>query len=157
MTYDLLKLNDTTDDQLVIIREFAVPRHLVFEALTEHKHIMKWASPKKFDVTFSESDFKVGGEYRYGMQSGEGPEIVMTGEYKEITQPDKLVYTQSREIPDGSSGPDTTITIELEEKGGKTAMLFRHSGFPSREFRNGSIHGWNEAFEKLESHLNSLM
>jgi uncharacterized protein YndB with AHSA1/START domain len=152
MNKDLLERNETTDDQLVIIREFAVPRHQVFQVLSEQK----WSSPKNFDVTFSEGDLKVGGKYRFGMRSGEGPEFVLTGEYKEISHPDKLVYTQARVNPDGSPSPGTTITIELEEHEGKTAIVFQHSGFPSKEYRDGAIHGWNEAFEKLEFHLTSL-
>jgi len=153
MTQERLELNETTDEQLVIIREFAVPRHVVFRVLAEQK----WSSPKNFDVTFSEGDLKVGAKYRFGMrsESGEGPEFVMTGEYKEITQPDTLVYTQSRENPDGSSGPDTAITIKLAEHEGKTTMVFNHTGFRTKEFRDGAIQGWNEAFEKLEGHLTS--
>lgn len=126
----------------------------MFRVLAEQK----WSSPKNFDVTFSEGELKVGAKYRFGMrpESGEGPEFVMTGEYKEITQPDTLVYTQSRENPDGSSGPDTTITIKLEEHDGITEIVFNHTGFPTKEFRDGAVHGWNEAFEKLEIHLASL-
>ncbi|MGY5865796.1 MAG: SRPBCC domain-containing protein [Candidatus Thorarchaeota archaeon] len=142
------------DEKLVIKREFAVPKSLVFSALTEHEHIKKWNSPKNLDVTFSEGEIKVGETYRYGMQSGEGPEFVLTGKYKEIVQPDRLVYTQSRL---GAPGPETEISITLEEHEGKTTMEFHHSGFPTKEFRDGAIQGWNQAFEKLESHLTTLV
>lgn len=142
-----------TDEELIIKREFEVPKSLVFTALTEHEHIRKWNSPKNLNVTFSEGELKVGGRYSYGMQSGEGPEFVMTGEYKEIAQPDRLVYTQSRL---GAPGPETEISIILEEHEGKTTMEFHHSGFPSKEYRDGAIHGWIDAFEKLKNHLNSL-
>ena len=141
------------DDKLAITREFNVPKSLVFTALTEHEHIKKWNSPKNFHVTFSEGEFRVGGKYSYGMRSGDGPEYVMTGEYKEIGQPDRLAYTQSRV---GAPDSETEISITLEESEGKTTMVFQHSGFPSKEFRDGAIHGWNDAFEKLESHLASL-
>jgi uncharacterized protein YndB with AHSA1/START domain len=153
MAEELLTRNTSTDDKLVIFREFAVPKSLVFKALTEHEHIKKWNSPQNFDVTFSEGKLKVGEKYSYGMQSGEGPELVMAGEYREINSPDRLVYTQSRR---GAPGPETEISITLEEHNGKTTMVFHHSGFPSKEFRDGAIHGWNQAFEKLESHLTSL-
>ena len=147
-----------SDTELVITREFVVPKSLVFKALTEHEHIKKWNSPKNLDVTFSEGELKVGGRYSYGMQSGDGPEYVLTGEYKEIKQPDRIAFTQSQaNEPDGSSGPETEISISLEEHEGKTTMEFHHRGFPSKEFRDGAIHGWNQAFEKLESHLTSLM
>jgi len=154
MKDELLKRNTSTDDELVIIREFEVPKSLVFSALTEHEHIKKWNSPKNLDVTFSESELKVGGKYSYGMQSGEGPEFVMSGEYKEIDWSGKLVYTQSRQ---GAPGPETEISITLEEHVGKTTMEFHHSGFPTKEFRDGAIQGRNQAFEKLESHLTSLI
>lgn len=152
MTSELLDRNMSTDDELIIIKEFAVPKNLVFKALTEHEDIKKWSSPKNFVVTFSAGKLQVGGVYRYGMQSNKGPEFVMTGEYKEIDPPNKLVYTQTRE----GSGPETEISIILEEHKGKTTMTFHHYGFPSREFRDGAIHGWNDAFVKLENHLNSL-
>ena len=141
------------DYELLITKEFAVSKNVVFKALTEHEHIKKWNSPKNFDVTFSEGELKVGETYRYGMQSGEGPEMVLTGEYKKIDQTGRLVYSQSRV---GAPESETEITIKLKEHNGKTTMEFRHSGFPSSEFRDGAISGWNQAFEKLESHLNSL-
>ncbi len=150
MNSELLDRNKSTDDELVIIREFAVPKNLVFKALTGHEHIKEWNSPKNLDVTFSKGELKVGGTYSYGMQSGGGPEYVMTGEYKEIDRPDRLVYTQSRL---GAPGPETEISITLEEREGKTTMEFHHSGFPSKEFRDGAINGWTQAFEKLEKHL----
>jgi uncharacterized protein YndB with AHSA1/START domain len=140
-------------EELMIRREFAVPKSLVFKALTEHEHIKKWNSPKNLDVTFSEGELRVGGKYRYGMQSNKGPEFVLTGEYKEIEQPDKLVYTQTQAH---GPGPETEITITLEESEGRTTMMFQHSGFPSKEFRDGAMQGWNHAFEKLENHLTSL-
>ncbi|MFW9787765.1 MAG: SRPBCC domain-containing protein [Candidatus Thorarchaeota archaeon] len=152
MTSNLIELNTSNDDELIIVREFAVSKSLLFKALTDHDHIKKWSSPQNFDVTFSKGELKVGGTYSYGMQSGDDPENVMSGEYKEIVQPDKLVYTQSQK---GSSGPETEISITLEEQDGKTTMMFRHTGFPSKDFRDGAIHGWNDAFEKLDSHLTS--
>ncbi len=153
MIEELLERNTSTDDELVIVRDFVVPKSLVFKALTEHGHIEKWSSPQNFDVTFSEGELKVGGTYSYGMRSGDGPEFIMTGVYREIAQPDRIVYTQSRV---GAPDSETEISITLEEYEGKTTMLFHHSGFPSKEFRDGAVHGWNDAFEKLESHLTSL-
>ena len=154
MTKETSERDTSTDDELVFTREFAVPKSLVFKALTEHEHIKKWSSPKNLDVTFSEGELKVGEKYSYGMKSGEVPEFVITGEYKEIDQPNRLVFTQSRV---GAPGPETEISITLEEHEGKTTMVFHHTGFASTEFRDRAGMGWPQAFEKLESHLTSLM
>jgi len=154
VTVDLLERNTSTDDELVIVKEFNAPKSMVFKALTEHHHIKKWNSPKNLDVTFSEGELRVGETYRYGMRAGEDPEYIMLGEYKEIDKPNRLVYTQSRH---GAPDSETEIAITLEENEGRTKMVFQHSGFPSKEFRDGAIHGWNQAFGKLENHLTSLV
>ena len=150
---EMTMTEENRENQLVITREFAVSKSLLFEALTEHEYIKKWSSPKNFDVTFSQGQLKAGGEYSYGMKSGDGPEFVMAGEYKEIARPDRLAYTQSRV---GAPGPETEISITLEEHEGNTRMVFHHTGFPSKEFRDGAIQGWNDAFEKLERLLSNL-
>ncbi len=159
MTKELLERNTSTDDELVFIKEFGVPKSLVFRALTEHEHIKKWKGPKNFHVTYSESELQVGGKYRYGLKPPEGAEIELIGEFKEIDQPDRLVYTQSRlgAAPDGGPSPETVISVTLEEHEGKTTMVFHHAGFPGKEFRDRAIQGWTGAFEKLESHLTSLV
>lgn len=158
MTKELLERNTSTDDELVFIKEFGVPKSLVFQAFTDHEHMKKWKGPKNFSVTFSEGELKVGGKYRYGMQPPEGSEIVLTGEYKEIDQPDRLVYTQSRVIaPGGGLSPETEISITLAEHEGKTTMEFHHTRFPTKEFRDRAIQGWTQAFEKLESLLTSII
>jgi uncharacterized protein YndB with AHSA1/START domain len=140
--------------ELVIEREFSVPKDLVFKVLTEHKHIKKWSSPKNFEVTFSKGELKVGEEYSYGMRSDNGPEMVMIGKYKEINRPNRLAYSQSRK---GAPDSETDISVTLEDVDGKTKMVFHHLGFPNKEFRDGAIHGWNDAFEKLESLLTELV
>jgi uncharacterized protein YndB with AHSA1/START domain len=153
LTVDLLERNTSTDDELVIVKEFNAPKSMVFKALTEHHQIKKWNSPKNFDVTFSEGELKVGGSYSYGMRFGEGPEFVMTGEYRGIEERNRLAYTQSRL---GAPDSETEIRITLKEHEGKTTMVFHRIGFPSKEFRDGAVHGWNDAFEKLGSMRTSL-
>jgi uncharacterized protein YndB with AHSA1/START domain len=94
----------------------------LFEVLTEHEHLKKWSSPKNFDVTFSQGQLKAGGEYSYGMKSGDGPEFVMAGEYKEIVRPDRLAYTQSRV---GAPGPETEISMKSRSHLKSVKVLLR--------------------------------
>jgi uncharacterized protein YndB with AHSA1/START domain len=158
MDQEVLKLNDTTDDQLVMIKKFSAPKNLVFEALINHKHIIKWSSPYNMTVTFSQGDPKVGGKYKFGMKpvSNQGPERILIGKYKEIEDPNKLVYTQSYQMSDGKISPETVIDITLDEDNGKTQMIFQHSGFMSEKERNMARNGWEQAFDKLDSVVSSM-
>jgi len=47
----------------------------------------------------------------------------------------------------------TLVTVTLTERGGKTEMSFRQTGFDSVESRDGHAGGWNECFAKLENLL----
>lgn len=101
-------------------------------------------------VTFSEGDLKVGGIYKFGMKllSNKGPEMILTGEYREIDEPNKLVYTQVYQMPDGNVSPETVITITLDENDGKTQMIFHHTGFMNKQGRDNARMGWADAFDK---------
>ena len=55
MTEELLERNTSTDDELVFIREFDVPKSLVFQVFTEDEHMKKWKGSKNYSVSFSES------------------------------------------------------------------------------------------------------
>ncbi len=158
MKHELEKLNGTTDDHLVIVREFSAPREKVFEVLTNPDHVKKWSCPTSMKITFSEGDVKVGGTYRFGMQSasGKGPEMVLTGSYKEINRPERVVYTQFMEMPDGKKSPETEIEILLEENKGTTQMVFHHSRFPSAGDRDNARIGWTDAFGKLTDLVHSM-
>lgn len=64
-----------------------------------------------------------------------------------------VVFTHAWLDEQGSPGPETVVTVTLTERGGKTQMNFRQSGFDSVESRDGHAGGWNECFDKLEEHL----
>ena len=159
MSEELLKLNETTEDQLVIIREFSAPKALVFEVLTKYEHIAQWSSPKNMNITFSEGNLKVGGTYKFGMKSvsNQGPERILVGAYKEIDSPSRLVYTQSYLMLDGNKSPETVINITLDNDNGKTQMIFHHTGFMSKEGRDMARMGWEQAFNKLVSVISSMI
>ena len=50
-----------TDTSVLITRDFAAPRHLVYRAYTEPDLIARWWSAKRGDVTSIEVDLRVGG------------------------------------------------------------------------------------------------
>ncbi len=45
------------------------------------------------------------------------------------------------------------MTVTFIERGGKTEMTLRQSGFKSAESRDGHILGWTSAFDVLSEYL----
>ena len=142
----------TAASELVITRTFDAPRDLVWKAWTEDMD--KWSAPPQFTMPVSEGDIRPGGKWRACMKNRrDGTELWLGGVYREVVKPEKLVFTHAWDGPDGKPGPETLVTVILVEKGGKTEMHFRQTGFDSVESRNGHGEGWNECFDLLDDFL----
>jgi uncharacterized protein YndB with AHSA1/START domain len=83
--------------ELVIERVFDAPRDLVFEVWTQPKHLVNWWGPADFTLPFCETDFRVGGSYRFCMLSHDGIKYWVSGRYQEIVEPETILFYWVRE------------------------------------------------------------
>jgi uncharacterized protein YndB with AHSA1/START domain len=143
---------DMAQHELVITRTFDAPRALVFRAWTKPEHMVRWLGPHNFTATFCTLDFRPGGAYRACISEPDGKEHWMSGLYREIVEPERLVFTFAWE-DQGKRGRETMITVTFAEQGDKTRMTFRHAYFESIEQRDSHLKGWGECLERLGQFL----
>ena len=147
-----------TDEQILITREFAAPRHLVYRAWTTPELIRQWWSGRRGTVTVAEIDLRVGGAWRYAMQAEGGFEVAFHGEFREIVPDERIVCTEVYEaMPDGEPA---LITATFTEADGRTTLDLL-TELPSREVRDlvlgsGMEAGVQEQMELLEELARSL-
>ena len=111
---------------LVIERIFDAPRELVFKAWTDPKHLVRWLGPRGFTGTVIEMDARPGGRYRLHMRSEDGEQYWQQGVFREVREPDRFVRTCAWTDADGNpTGPETIMTVTLEEHHGKTKLTFQ--------------------------------
>ncbi|MFC7655540.1 SRPBCC family protein [Pseudonocardia benzenivorans] len=145
------------DRNIVITREFAAPRHLVWKAYTTPELIKRWWCGERGEVTLAEVDLRVGGTWRYVMIADGGFEVGFHGEYREIETNEKLVMTEVFEgMPDG----EALDTVTFTEADGRTTltMLVEHTVPEHRDAHIGSgmEDGMQEAMDRLEQVAVSL-
>ena len=144
-----------------ITRTFDAPIEEVWAMWADAANFQKWYGPRGFSVPVAEIDVTVGGTRKINMEM-KTPDRTMsmwfTGQYKEVSAPHKLVYTESMCDPDGNlispsamgmpeGTPEVTeITVELTEEDGKTLMVMTHAGIPAGTPGEG---GWMQAFDKM--------
>ncbi|MFL5300757.1 MAG: SRPBCC family protein, partial [Anaeromyxobacteraceae bacterium] len=93
------------------------------------------------------------------MQTPGGPmQMWFTGEYREVVENERLVYTESMSDEHGNvvspsdmgmpaGHPATTeVRVELEDVGGRTKMVMTHMGIPAD---SPGAAGWTMALDKL--------
>ena len=143
--------------QILISREFAAPRHLVYRAWTTPELIRRWWSGRRGEVTSIEVDLRVGGKWRYVMTANAGFEVAFHGEYREIVTDERLVSTEVFEaMPDSQA----VSTLVLTESGGRTTvnLLIDHTTQDERDLHlaYGMEGGMQEALDQLEEVARSL-
>ena len=138
--------------ELVFDREFDAPIQAVFDAFVDPEQLPKWWGPEEMTVPVCEMDVREGGAWKTVMRSKDGKEHTVTGVYKQIQPPTKLVFTWGW-VYDSGRGHETLVTIELSEHAGKTRMHFEQRTFAAAEHRDNHVHGWESTFRSLRAYL----
>ncbi|HEU5050575.1 MAG TPA: SRPBCC family protein [Gemmatimonadales bacterium] len=146
-----------TETQILITREFAAPRALVYRAWTTPELIRKWWAGQRGEVTSAEVDLRVGGRWRFVMEAEGGFEVGFHGVYREVVPNERLVYT---EVFEGMPDAGAVTTMTFDEAGGRTklAILVEHQNQAHRDahIESGMEGGMQEAMDLLEQVAISL-
>ena len=143
-----------SDKEVLITRTLHAPRKLVFEAMTEPRHLKQWLGPRVMTIRVAESDLREGGAWRFVHRAPDGVDHAFSGTIREFRPPERVVRTNTYEnIP----GAESLETMTLEEHGPTTKVSIRVL-FKSREQRDGYIAsgaegGMRESYERLDEYL----
>lgn len=158
------KLTFPSDTQILITREFAAPKHLVYRAVTEPELVKRWWHAKRGEVTVSEIDLRVGGKWRSVMQTTDGFEVAFHGEIRELIPNERIVQTEVYEMPgvepDAADANATVNTMTLTEQDGRTTLTVLVD-CPSPQVRDAIVEsgmeaGLQDAYDLLEEVAISL-
>src|SRR6202521_2180055 len=111
--------------ELSIARVFNAPRELVFKAWTDPKQLAEGWGPKSFTNPVCEVDLKPGGALRIVMRAPDGAEYPMKGVFREILEPERLVFTNIAVDTDGNHLLEGLTKVTFAEHGGKTKLTLQ--------------------------------
>jgi uncharacterized protein YndB with AHSA1/START domain len=131
--------NDTT---LVLERTFDAPRELVFRMFEDPEHLSQWWGPRGWEVPVCTVDFRPGGVWHYCMKCMDpaqekffGMESWGKAVYREIVEPERLVYTDYFSDADGNENPDmpaTEVTMDFIDLGDHRTKIVSRSAYVSQ-------------------------
>jgi len=149
---DSFKVTTPSEQEIRLTRLFDAPRRLVFEAMTKPEHVKQWWGRlgEGYSVPVCEIDLRPGGAWRF-VNSHPMGEAVFYGEYREVTPPSRLVFTEIFEpYPDSVS----VVTAEFTGEGGKTRLTatVRYSSLEVRDIvlASGMARGAGISYDRLE-------
>ena len=133
-------------------RVFAAPREKVFEAWTAPEALTRWWGPPGYATPTASVDLRPGGAYRLAMRKlPDGELFYLSGTYREVRHPEKLVYTWHWEAEPELG--ETLVTVEFRDLAGSTEVVVTHELFPSDKARGDHDKGWNGCLDRLADAL----
>jgi uncharacterized protein YndB with AHSA1/START domain len=142
---------------LVLKRTFKAPRHLVFAAWVDARRFGAWWGPRGFSNRIHKFDARPGGEIRLDMCGPEGSVYPMSGSFREIVVPERIVLAtaaldgagkplfevlNTAQFADHPEGTELTLTLRV----GKTTES-------AGQYLKGMKEGWTMSLERLEELL----
>ncbi len=131
--------------QLTLNQRFQLPVDRLFAAWKKPELLQKWFAPEGMHIEETNIDFKVGGIYRIAMKTPDGHVMVVGGEYLEIVEEQRLVFSWKWE-----SSPNTTkveVDFEAVDESASELTLI-HSEFLTDQEKTHHGLGWSSMMQK---------
>jgi uncharacterized protein YndB with AHSA1/START domain len=139
---------------ITVTRVFDAPRERVWKEWTEPERFADWFGGAEAEVPPSSvsMDVRPGGSWRATMFAGpERREIRWEGAYREVVEPERLVFTVSDQPADDLFELVTVVLTDLGD--GRTEMLFQQRGRMSAEEYERAQEGWATFFDRIAVRL----
>jgi uncharacterized protein YndB with AHSA1/START domain len=146
-------MSEPTGLGITIKRVFDAPRERVWREWTQPEAFADWFGGGDCEVPLSTISMDVwpGGLWRATMLCDGGRrEIQWKGEYREVVEPERLVFT----VSDRPEDVYELITVLLTDLGdGRTEMLFQQRGSMLPEQYDRAKEGWGAFFDRIAERL----
>ena len=141
-------------DGITITRVFDAPRESVWKEWTEPERFADWFGGTESEVPPASvsMDVEPGGSWRLTMFADAGRrEIRWRGEYREVVEPERLVFTLSDQP--GEDAFELIVVVLTDLGDARTEMVFEQRGRMSAEQYEGAEKGWSTFFDRMAEHL----
>lgn len=116
-----LTVTTPSDREIVLTREFAAPRDLVWEAYTTPALVRRWLGAfPGWHMDVCDIDLRVGGRYRYLWRGPDGAAMGLRGTFREVAAPDRIVTDETYD--EAWYEGQCLVTVVLRERAGRTTL-----------------------------------
>ena len=78
------------------------------------------------------------------------------GVYRELVEPERIVFTFAWEDANGSPGHELLTTVTLSEQGSKTLLTLHQAGFETTERRDDHVQGWTSCLDRFADYMATI-
>jgi len=139
----------------IATRTFDAPRALVWKVMTQPEHVVRWWGTDGQRNEITHFDVRPGGKWRIISHEPDGNDYIFTGEYREVKEPERFVWTFGME--NMFVGKTLLETHTFEEVDGRTHYksvsqydsIEDRDGMVASGMEEGMVHGFSVMDEIL--------
>ncbi len=152
-----LSVTTPSDREIMMTRMLDAPRERVFDAWTTPEMLKQWMyGPEGHSLVVCEQDLRPGGALRFVWRLPDGRDMGMSGVYRDIARPERIVHTEIFD-QDWTGGETVVTTTFTEQQAGQTTVTLTVQ-YSSREARDKALQspmaeGMEAGFKRLETLL----
>src|SRR5215469_2694594 len=147
----------SAEKEVTLSRLINAPREMVFKAWTDREQLKKWWGPKGFTNPVCEIDSTPGGTILIHMKAADGTMHPMDGEFHEIVEPEKIVFTSAALNKMGERIFEVLNTVTFHDENGKTRLTLHAAISNSTDEGKPYLDGMNEGWSQSTDRLNDLV
>jgi uncharacterized protein YndB with AHSA1/START domain len=134
-----------SDSELRLERLIAAQPDSLFELWTEPELLITWWGPEGYETTAPALDVRPGGRWRITMRTSDGAVRTVSGVYRTVEPPRRLVFTWAFE-EGGVRGDETEVAVTFEAAPGGSRLVLLQRTFATRDRHQ---QGWSSSFGRL--------
>src|ERR1700733_14607593 len=156
------KSNATATDapQMLLTRVIDAPRERVFDAWTDAQQLAQWWGPKGFTNPVCEASCRAGGTMRIHMRGPDGVVYPMSGTYREVVAPERIIFISSALDASGRALFEVLHTVTFTAEGAKTRLTLQaqiiKTTAAAAPYLKGQEAGWSQSLDRLEAQLTGV-
>jgi len=140
---------EVSGSRLRLERLIASPPEVLFALWTEPDHLLKWWGPEECETSVHTLDLRPGGRWRIVLRQSNGNTLAISGVYRIVEPPRRLVFTWAWEDESGARGHETEVAVNFEAAPGGTRLILLQEHFENKQRRDGHNAGWLASFDRL--------
>jgi uncharacterized protein YndB with AHSA1/START domain len=142
-------MDEVSEHWLDLTRILPAGRRDIFAAWTTAANVQQWMCPEAVSIPQVELDVRVGGAFRVDMLI-DGAVVTHTGVYREVTPPEKLVFTW---ISQNTLHRETLVTVVLHALGDEsTELRLTQALLPTEDTTQQHTRGWTQIVDHLATY-----
>jgi len=145
---------------IIITRMFDAPRELVFQAVNDPQHTVRFWGPNGFTSTVRELDPRPGGAFRIDMRAPDGATYLCEGVCREIIVPQRIVLSGDPDCGHPCGGglpPGALVAITFTEHGSKIQTRFESQMGLDAAVEMGFNGSWTQTLDRFAAELEKTL